>query len=53
MGRTWRARTALAAVVASAALIVAGVCKPDVTKEILFVNDSVTHEAIVSDRRTR
>ena len=46
MGRTWGARMALAAVVAAAASIAAG-CEAEVTKEVLFVNDSVTHEAIV------
>jgi lysophospholipase L1-like esterase len=45
--RSRRPRVALMmAVVVTGGLVVSG-CKPEVTKEVLFVNDSVTHQSIV------
>src|SRR5262245_6894320 len=41
-------RRAVVAVVVAALAFVATGCKRDITKEVLFVNDSVTHQSIVS-----
>jgi lysophospholipase L1-like esterase len=46
MGRSIRRAGTLA--IALALVIGATACKPEVTKEILFVNDSVTHQSILS-----
>jgi hypothetical protein len=46
MGGSRRVTGLIAAAVAATGLVAAG-CKPEVTKEVLFVNDSVTHQSIV------
>ncbi len=40
------ARRAVAACVAAALVLFAAGCKRDITKEVLFVNDSVTHQSL-------
>lgn len=48
MGRfTIRPQTVAVLAVVASLVVVAG-CKREVTKEVLFVNDSVTHQAIIS-----
>jgi hypothetical protein len=47
MGGKRRVKGMVAIAVTAFALLAAG-CKPEVTKEVLFVNDSVTHQSLVS-----
>jgi hypothetical protein len=47
MGGNRRVKGLVAIAAAAFALLAAG-CKPEVTKEVLFVNDSVTHQSVAS-----